>query len=288
MKIIEKKLIELGYQKIETPLLSDFNQTRTYLSEVEQKNAIKVTSPDGRVLNLRYDSTLAMVLSQTNKIEQNIYYFEPNYFYDFEKNQLNEVYQIGIETAKFGIAKVDQINSELAYGLESLELAIILLKAKERTNLLIEVSNESLFMEVLDEVRLEAEEKEKLLYFIKRRNAREIRICLEKNAVPINVIEILVKLTSHPIQLDLVLSMTENVGIFNKLTQWLKIISQRIGGDLLFEGLPDTSKLYYSGLSYRIYDKENHLLSVSGGCYYFEDFEVAGCGFTIPMEVISC
>ena len=288
MKVIEKKLIELGYQKIETPLLSDFNQTRLYLSEVEQKNAIKVTSPDGRVLNLRCDSTLAMVLSQTNKINQNIYYFEPNYYYDYEKNQLNEVYQIGIENAKFGIAKLEQKNAELAYGLESLELAITLLKAKERSNLLVEVSNEALFMEILDNLRLGEEEKEKLLYFIKRRNAKEIKICLEQSAVSKNVIEVLVKLTSHPIQLDLVLSMIENIAIFNKLTQWLEVISQRIGNDLLFEGLPDASKPYYSGLSYRIYDKENHLLSVSGGCYYFDAFEVAGCGFTIPMEVISC
>ena len=96
MKAIET-ILEKAFKRIQTPTLLPLKTIEPFVHPDHHGQIAKMVSPSGEVLALRYDSTLSLVVSEGAKKQNRVYYMEPKFSFDFNKNRVVETMQIGIE-----------------------------------------------------------------------------------------------------------------------------------------------------------------------------------------------
>jgi ATP phosphoribosyltransferase regulatory subunit HisZ len=90
-------ILEKAFKRIQTPTLLPLKTIEPFVHPDHHGQIAKMISPSGEVLALRYDSTLSLVVSEGVKKQNSVYYMEPKFSFDFNKNRVEETMQIGIE-----------------------------------------------------------------------------------------------------------------------------------------------------------------------------------------------
>ena len=281
---LEAYLREKRFIKIKTPMFLPFLKVLPYLSEENVNAQVKVQGPKGETLLMRGDTTVAMVVGEcidslTDRSTARVFYDESHFQYDFEKQDIREDRQIGLE--------VIGSNVQNAFS-ETLGYAIELASMTCETNTLVEVSLPFQMLEVIEQIASETHIKaEQLMYYVKRKNVHEVTKLLKTAAtvfqnIDINL-EMLSRLLTTPCDVSTFIAESERIPVLKPIQNSLLQMAQISGVRIEYNPTITVDKPYYSQATFKIYDTEKHEAFISGGSYRFEDYGLSGCGFSVQL-----
>lgn len=277
---LELFLKEKGFERISTPMFLPFQKVLPYLSSESVNHQVKVQGPKGETLLMRGDSTVAMVvsecLSQVSKgSDTRIYYDEPHFQYDFEKQVIREDRQLGLEVVS------SNVQSALE---ESLQYAVHIAELKCEKKILLEVGLPSVMADVIKAIALETQvDVDQLLYYLKRKNVYEVSKLLKKGQRSSQELELIAQLLTSPRNIEIFIDESKNIDILLPIRRRLAQMPQIRGVQVEFEPSILVDRPYYSHVTFKIYDTERHETFISGGTYDFDAYGISGCGFSVQL-----
>lgn len=276
-KFKENKLIQIF-----TPTVGEFSAYNNYVHEDHQKEMVKLTSPNGEIQALRYDSTISMITSKLVEEEGDFFYMEPQFSYDFEQMGIVERRQLGVEY----ITKQPQ-KGKMNHNFETCMLLV-----KEISNLLcegeyqIEVSYSNLMDELILPLRFPSRQEEELKYYIARKNERKAIELMNKHGIELFIQKRFFEQAKIREYFDEVLMKSETLNVPEKIQTWIKSmipLNKKLEKQLIFDFNPSVYLNYYEGNIFKVYDLESHKEIISGGEYFFSEYNIRGCGFSIKL-----
>lgn len=280
MKIIEA-ILEKEFERIQTPTLLPLKDIEPFIHPDHHGQIAKMISPSGDVLALRYDSTLSLVVSESAKKQKSVYYMEPKFSFDFNKNCVVETMQIGIE--RFTTEK-DRCHDSRYFEMVSLaeELAQSLCEGPFIT----EVSHTDGLDSLIGTMALSNSETLKLKHTISRKNKQQSQKLMTKNKIDLEAQQKLLALMDCRGSYVEVLSKMVKLSPPEGVLAWvrtLEALDRQSKGQLVIEPTASDRLGYYRGNTFKIYDISSHREIISGGCYAFDAFGVEGVGFSIYL-----
>ena len=277
---LELFLKEKGFERISTPMFLPFPKVLPYLSSESVNHQVKVQGARGETLLMRGDSTVAMVVSEClNQVKTRsvirVYYDEPHFQYDFEKQGICEDRQLGLEV----------ISTDIKSALEeTLHYAIQIAEMRCEKKMLVEVGLPSAMAEVIESIALESQiDVDPLMYFLKRKNVYEVSKLLKKGRRSPQELELIVQLLTSPRNIEIFIQESKNLDILMPIRSRLIQLPQIIGIKAEFEPSIMVDRPYYSHVTFKIYDTELHEAFISGGTYDFDAYGISGCGFSVQL-----
>ena len=274
-------ILEKAFKRIQTPTLLPLKTIEPFVHPDHHGQIAKMISPSGEVLALRYDSTLSLVVSEGVKKQNSVYYMEPKFSFDFNKNRVEETMQIGIE--RF-MTQADLLDDRRYFEMVALaeELASSICEGPFIT----EVSHTDGLDSLIGVMTLSSSETLKLKHYISRKNKQQSQKLMIKNRIAVDAQQQLLALMDCRGSYDEVLSklveLSPPIGILNWV-RTLEGLEKQSKGKLVIEPTASDRLGYYRGNTFKIYDILNHREIISGGCYAFDAFDVKGVGFSIYL-----
>lgn len=276
LKFIQNQLSELfqrfGYCQVETPT---FEVLDFYSDEdaVNIDDLFKLISSKGKVLTLKPDATLPIAriaaINHHDPDEIIKLCYQTNIYKDFSSTEISkkETTQAGIEY--FG-------NSDPSCDGEIITLAITALKLFGIKNIHIDIGHVGFINALLDELRLNKIDRDKLFNYIENKNIGDIEIFLnDKDNISDEYKEIILELPKLYGSPEKVITKMKELSITPKMKTVLNRMEQ-VYNYLRSLGIEDnihfdigfTNRMnYYSGMIFKIYLEDLGEPLISGGRY---------------------
>lgn len=286
---VVKKLQVNNLKQLFTPTVIDLSVYEKYVHEDHLKQIVKLISPSGEVNALRYDSTITMITSNLVNDQDNIFYIEPQFSYDIDNMKIQETTQLGVEFVinhpSVGIKEKTELEK-----MKSFEKCMLLVK--ELSELIcageyqIEVSHSKLVDILIKPITLEVKSVNELKHYISRKNERKVLDVLKKNKVNKSEQDQLLKLMRIREPLIELKHKSVEINLPREVKTWMESIcklNEKLDQSLLIDLTASDRLTYYQGNVFKVYDMTTHKEIISGGEYYFEDYGLSGCGFSIKL-----
>ncbi len=283
---VVKKLQVNKLTQLFTPTVIDLSVYEKYVHEDHLKQVVKLISPNGEVKVLRYDSTITMITSNLVKDQDNIFYIEPQFSYDVDNMKIQETTQIGVEFL------IHQPSNEKVERDKMLNFEKCLFLVKELSELIctgeyqIEVSQSKLVDILIKPITLDMRSENEIKHYISRKNERKVLDVLKRNMVNKPVQDQLLKLMRIREPLIALKHKSDEINIPREVKTWMESIdtlNEKLGQSLIIDLTSSDRLTYYQGNVFKVYDLTSHKEIISGGEYYFEDYGLMGCGFSIKL-----
>jgi len=256
---------QLGYKRYKMSKFEEYDLYLEYKKFLTTENIITFTDLNGKLYALKPDITLSIAKNAKPGETQKLYYKENVYRASAETKEYKEITQLGLEY----IGDID------AYTLGE----VVLLAARSlhsiSDNYVLDISHMGFVSALLDETGLSDSRKEKLLTYLGKKDAHELRFNCEKYGVDADVTESIVALceiygdfeSTYPKIKDLAVShtMLEAVQELESVYTFLKASGEGAHINLDFSIVNDMS--YYNGVIFRGYIESVPCSVLSGGRY---------------------
>ncbi len=264
-----RKLYEnYGYKKIKLNKFEEYKFYNNNKDFFKTENILTFTDLNGRLQALRPDVTLSVVkkVSKDNKQgTKKLYYIENVYRVSKETREYEELEQLGVEL----IGSVDEYSN-----LEIIDMAIESLKSINK-NYILDISHLGFVSDLLEEMNLDYNSKNKVLKNIHLKNSHDLERLLDDEKVELKYKECLLKIAKLSGNYKEVLEKAKKLALNEKMENSLKEL-QALSSIFDFHDIEDKVLLdfsivnnldYYNGIIFQGYIENNSKVILSGGRY---------------------
>lgn len=289
LESVVKKLQVNNLTQLFTPTVVDLSVYEKYVHEEHLKQIVKLISPNGEVKAIRYDSTITMITSNLVKDQDRLFYIEPQFSYDSDNMKIQETIQLGVEFVishpKVGIN--EKVESDKMLNFEKCMLLV-----KELSELIcsdeyqIEVSHSKLVDILIKPITLDLKSENELKHYISRKNERKVLDVLKKNKVSKSEQDQLLNMIRIREPLITLKHKSNEINLPREVKTWVESIgtlNEKLDQSIMIDLTASDRLTYYQGNVFKVYDMASHKEIISGGEYYFEDYGLSGCGFSIKL-----
>lgn len=294
--ILRKTFIAGGYEEVITPTLEFYDVFGTENQPIEQEKMYKLFDNHGRIMVLRPDMTTPIARVAATKLKDSIYplklFYSCNIFRVNENlnAKMSEITQAGIE-----IIGIDNFRADA----ECIIMAIKSLLNIGLKNFKIELGQADFFKGLVENIKLESEESERLRKLVESKNYVALREFIDMNSESIEedtkgVLKRLPELFGTIEVLNEASKLTKNnkaLKALENIREIYKIIDETGFGSYITIDLGMVQHInYYTGIIFRGYVDEIGKDILSGGRYdnLIEQFgeKLPATGFAINVDTI--
>ncbi|MDP4177610.1 MAG: ATP phosphoribosyltransferase regulatory subunit [Bacillota bacterium] len=295
-KIFRDTFTKVGYEEVVTPTLEFYDVFNAGNQPIEQEKMYKLFDNHGRIMVLRPDVTIPIARVAATKLKDSIYplklFYSCNVFKVNENlnAKMSEITQAGIE-----IIGIDNFRADA----ESILMAIKALLNIGLKDFKIELGQADFFKGLIEDIKLESEELERLRKLVESKNYVALREFIDLNSSNIeeDTKEVLKKLPELFGTIEVIneaSKITKNAKALmalQNIREIYKIINETGYGSYIAIDLGMVQHInYYTGIIFRGYVDEIGKDILSGGRYdnLIEQFgkKLSATGFAVDVDSV--
>lgn len=272
---ILKQLTECGINAFYSKTVFPIQTFEPYVHPEHLSKLVKLISPSGAVEVLRYDSTIACASAFTPFTQSCFFYDEPRFYFDFDKGQIIEEDQMGIE---WMVPFEETLDTENLYFEKVLPLAIQIAEIMTEGAYQLELGKTGILESIFETYPQNDVDLERLNYYFSRKNKRKVSDTLSDNR---KLLDLVLTLMASRGSYQQISDHLFNIKLPSSFHTWLERIKTVDLKQLTIDLTASNRLNYYSGNVFKIYDLKAHEVIISGGMYTFSTKGVKGVGFSV-------